>query len=130
MPIAFFDRAGANVFGLQVILPPIEAVLAIDAQAGAADGVIAALFGRCVEIKEGQVRAGGGHAVAIEQVIGRRIVLIDGLFDQPHAQGLGVKIEVLLGVCRDSGQMVDAGKFEGHDRSPVGRCCRAVLTTM
>src|SRR5262245_59252708 len=47
--------------------------------------------------KEGQIRSGPPFGIGIEQVVGSRIVLIDALLDQPHAEQTRIEIEILLG---------------------------------
>ena len=60
MAVALLDGGSAYIVGLQMALPPVQAVLAIDAQTCTAHRMVAALLARCVEVKEGQVGAGRG----------------------------------------------------------------------
>ena len=60
-------------------------------------------------IEECEVVAGAGNAVGVKQMVGADIVLIDGAFDQTHAERLGVKGVVLL-------------DFGGHRREVVNAC--------
>jgi hypothetical protein len=60
------------------------------------------------EIEEGEIGAGIGFAVGVEQVIGADVVLVDGLLDQPHAEQPGVKGQVLPRLRRDRGQVMNS----------------------
>ena len=84
--VDFDDLAGDAAGRLQAVAPVAEAVFAGDAQAGARDRIAAAPLRGGRKIEEGQIGAGIGFAVGVEQVIGADIVLVDGLLDQPHAQ--------------------------------------------
>ena len=48
-------------------------------------------------------------------MIGGRIVLIDGALDQPQTEHLRVEPQIFARVGGYGGQMVQSGKFEGHD---------------
>ena len=63
------------------------------------------------KIEKGDVAAGRGHAVGIEQVIGGNVVLVDGLLDQAQAEQLGVEFHIAGRVGGHGGEMVDAGKL-------------------
>ena len=77
-------------------------VFAGDAQAGARDRVGSAPLGRGRKIEEGEVGAGIGLAVGVEQMIGADVVLVDGLLDQPHAEQAGIKRQILAAASRKS----------------------------
>ena len=83
-------------------------------EAGAGDRVGTAPFGRRGPIKESKVGAGRGNAVAIEQVVGASVVLVDRLLDQPHAEGAGVKAEIGRRLGGDRRQVVDAAQLQAH----------------
>jgi hypothetical protein len=44
-------------------------------------------------------------------VIGRDVVLVDGLLDQPEAEDPRVEFDIALGIGRNRGEMVDAGEL-------------------
>ena len=86
----------ARAAGASQAIPPVaQACFARDAQAGARDRVGAAPLGRGRKIEEGEIGAGIGFAVGVEQVIGADVVLVDGLLDQPHAEQAGVKGQIV-----------------------------------
>jgi hypothetical protein len=89
------DFADMAACPLQTGMPILEAVLAGDAQAGARDRVGAAAFGRRRKIEKGEIGAGIGFPVGVEQVICADVVLINGLLHQPHAQKAGVERQIL-----------------------------------
>ena len=72
------DR-GAGFF--QAVPPVAERAFAGDAQARARDRIGAARLGGGREIEEGEIGARIGFAVGVEQMIGRDVVLVDGLLD-------------------------------------------------
>jgi hypothetical protein len=82
--------------------------------------MIAAFFRPGAEIEESQIAAGRGDAVAIEEVIGRHVVLVHGLLDQPQAHDACIKGDVAWRVGGNGGQMMDAGEL--HDGPRPG--CR------
>src|SRR3954451_3581100 len=63
-------------------------------------------------LEEGQVAAGAALLVGVKEVVDGRIVLVDGLLDQPHAEDANVEVNVAGGVARNAGDVVDA--FEAH----------------
>jgi len=90
-PIDLRDLAGMAAGLLQPVAPVAEAGLAGDAQSGARDAVGAAPLGGGRKIEEGEVGAGIGLAVGVEQMVGADVVLVDGLLDQPHAEQSGIE---------------------------------------
>ena len=58
--------------------------------------------------KERQIRAGMSFGVRIEEVVGARVVLIDALLDQPHAEHAAVEVEILLRRPGDGGDVVES----------------------
>ncbi len=63
--------------------------------------------GRGRKIEEGEIGAGIGLSVGVEQMIGADVVLVDGLLDQPHAEQAGIKGQIFARFCRNRGQMVN-----------------------
>src|SRR3712207_9141126 len=61
-------------------------------QRGAHDGVGAAPLAPDRPVEEGEVGAGAARAVGVEQVVGRDVVLVDGLLDQPHPEHARVEV--------------------------------------
>ena len=114
--VALGDLAGLHAGCVEVLLPPLEALRARDAQAGAGDRMRAALLGRRRPVEEGEVGAGPRQRVGVEQVIGAGVVLVDGLLDHPHAHRAGVEALVARRVGRNRGQMMDAGELHGGPR--------------
>ncbi len=53
--------------------------------------------------------AGASEAVAVVEVEGGGVIVVDGDLDEPQAEGLGVEGSVFLGVGGDGGDVVDAG---------------------
>jgi hypothetical protein len=102
------DITGRGAGRLEAIPPIAQRLFAGDAQAGARDRIGAAPLGRRREIEEGEIGAGIGFAVGIEQMIGADVVLVDGLLDQPHAQQAGVKRQIVPRLRRDRGQMMNS----------------------
>ena len=103
------DDIAGHAAGLFQAIPPVaEGLFARDAQAGARDRIGSAPLGGCREIEEGEIGAGIGFAVGIEQVIGADVVLVDGLFHQPHAEQAGVKRHIVPRLRRDRGQMMNS----------------------
>ncbi len=100
-------------------LPPGQRVLSRDPQTGAADAVNTAPFTRDWKVEEGQVRPGRCHAVAIEQVIGAWVVLVDRLLDQAHAERLRIERDILRCPCGQRRQMMQA--FQLHVMAPSPR---------
>src|SRR6266568_2201978 len=92
---------------LQPVPPKPKTVLAGDAQSRARNAVAAAPLGRRRKVEEGEVGAGIGAPVGVEQMIGADVVLVNGLLDQPHAEQAGVKGEILARLGGNRGQMVN-----------------------
>src|SRR6185295_10174012 len=93
---------------LEAIPPVAQRLFTRDAQARARDRIGSAPLGGGREIEEGEIGAGIGFAVGIEQVIGADVVLVDGLIDQPHAKQAGVEGQIVPGFRRDRGQMMNS----------------------
>ena len=62
---------------------------------------------------------GDAVLVGIEEVVDARVVLVDGLRDQPQAEHAGVEVDVARGVAGDRGDVVDA--VETHQVSAARR---------
>ncbi len=56
--------------------------------------------------EERQIRARTPLRVGIEQVVRARVVLVDALLDQAHAEHAGVEVQVLLRRSGDGGDVV------------------------
>ena len=63
-------------------------------------------------LEEGDVRAGTAVLVRVEEVVDRRVVLVDRLLHHPQAEHAGVEVDVPRCVAGDAGHVVDA--FEPH----------------
>ena len=108
-PAVDLDDIAGHAAGLFQAIPPVaQRLFAGDAQAGARDRIGSALLGGGREIEEGEIGAGIGFAVGVEQVIGADVVLVDGLFHQPHAEQAGVKGHIVPRLRRDRGQMMNS----------------------
>src|SRR5690606_3252949 len=66
------------------------------------------------EGEEGHLSAGAAQLIAVEEVVGRDVVLIDGLLDQPHAQDAGKEVDVAAGVAGDRRDVVQSAKPVFH----------------
>ena len=97
-----------HALGGEPFRPPIQGLLAGDTKRGADDGVGAAALRRGRPVEKGDVGAGGAETIGVEQVIGRNVVLVHRLLDQPKPQHAGVEVDVPRGVRRDGGEVVDA----------------------
>ena len=108
-PAIDLDHLAGDAAGrLQAVAPPAEAFFTGDAKPGARNRVGSAPLGGGRKVEEGEIGAGVGFAVGVEQVVGGDIVLIDRLLDQPHAEQAGVKGQILPGLRRDRGQVVNS----------------------
>ena len=75
----------------------------------------ARLAGRGARVlEERQVVARRALLVAVEEVVDRGVVLVDGLLDHPQAHDARVEVDVARRVARDAGDVVDA--LELHAR--------------
>ncbi len=107
-PAVDLDQLAGHAAGLLQPVPPVsQAVLAGDAQAGAGNAVGPAPLGRGGKIEEGEIGAGTGVSVGIEQMIGADVVLVDGLLDQPHAEQPGIERQIFARPGGNRGQMVN-----------------------
>jgi hypothetical protein len=102
------DLAGVAAGLLQAIPPVAQRVLAGDAQRGAGNAVAAAPLGCGGKIEEGEIGAGAGLGVGVEQMIGADVVLVDGLLDQPHPQQPAVERQIVARLRGNRGQMVNS----------------------
>src|SRR3712207_8499664 len=59
------------------------------------------LFRSARVLEERQVEARRALLVAVEQVVDRRVVLVDGLLDQPHPHDARVEVDVARGIAGD-----------------------------
>ncbi len=111
------DLAGLDLDVGKAVPPPFERGEAGDAKARAGNAVRAAPLVADRPVEEGEVRAGRGKAVGIEEVVGAGVVLVDGLLDEAQAERLRVEAQVLLRIGGDRRQVMDAGKLLGHGHS-------------
>jgi hypothetical protein len=86
-------------------------VVSRDPQPGAGDRVLPRRSRAAGQSKKVRSAAGRGDAVAVEQVIGRDVVLVHRLLDQPHAHHLRVEPQIARRVGGDRGEMMDAGEL-------------------
>ena len=68
--------------------------------------------------EERQVGAGMRRTIGVEEMVGPRHVLVDGLLDQPHAQDSNVEVQILLRVAGDDGDVMQAGDVVSHGVVP------------
>ena len=54
--------------------------------------------------------------VAVIEMVGLRIVIVDRQFDESQAENASVEIQILLRVARDRRDMMDAQNFSAHTR--------------
>ena len=59
-------------------------------------------------LEEGEVGARAAVLVCIEEVVDRRVVLVDGLLDQAQAHNAGVEQDVFGRIGGDGADVVDA----------------------
>jgi hypothetical protein len=71
-------------------------------------------------LEEGDVRARAALLVCIEEVVDGRIVLVDGLLDEPKTEDARVEIDVARRVGSDRGDVVDAFEPDAGETSAVG----------
>ena len=83
---------------------------------GAAPG---ATGGRAGVLEEGQVRPGVTGLVRVEEVVDRRVVLVDRFLYQSQSEDADVEVDIPLSVARDRRDVVDA--FELHGGLRRGR---------
>src|ERR1044072_133753 len=76
-PIALGDLACFRARGAEMLLPPLEAFRAGNAQRGASERMRATLLARRRPIEEGEVGAGPRQRVGIEQMVRAGVVLVD-----------------------------------------------------
>ena len=108
-PAVDLDDIAGDAAGLFQAIPPVaKAGFAGDAQAGPRNRVGSALLGRRRKIEEGEIGAGVGFAVGVEQVIGGDVILVDRLLDQPHAEQAGVEGQIVPRLRGDRGQVMNS----------------------
>ena len=107
------DGLVRDIEHLEALLPPREARLARHAQAGADHTTRAPTLPRGGPVEERDVRAGRRHAVGVEKMIGRDVVLVHRLLHEAKPERLRVKAMIARRVGGDRGQMVEAGELHG-----------------
>ena len=70
-------------------------------------------------LEEGEVRAGVALLVGVEEVVDRRVVLVDALLDQAQPHHARVEVHVARGVAGDRGDVVDAFELHALDHRPT-----------
>src|SRR3954466_13658873 len=105
-------------------LPEVERVLRADAPDDAV-AVARAVepVGAAAVLEERDVVAVAGLLVAVEDVVGRHVGLVDRLLDDAQAQDPDVEVGVARGARRDARDVVDA--LELHDADHTIRYCLA-----
>jgi len=97
-----------NIELLETVRPESEAPCRYGVADGCRHAGAGATVGDAFPGEEGEDGAGGAGFVAVVEMIGPRVVEIDGLFDHPEPQYFCIKIMVALGVACDGGDVVDA----------------------
>ena len=107
-------QPGVVALGLDLVLgqpagPEVERVRARHAPDHAVDHAVAGAAGSGAGVlEEGEVEPGVGVLVAVEEVVDRRVVLVDRLLDQPQAEDSHIEVDVALGVAGDCRDVMDA----------------------
>src|SRR5690606_2709350 len=68
--------------------------------------------------EEGQERAGPTRAVPVVEVIGLRVVEVDGRLHQPQAEAAQIDVDIALRLPTDRRDVVQAAGREAHDLAP------------
>ena len=90
-------------------LPEVERLLGPDPERDPVNHAVArSTGGRSRVLEERDVRPGAPLLVGVEQVVDRRVVLVDRLLDQPQSEDTGVELDVLRCVPRYGGDVVDS----------------------
>ncbi len=113
--VDFGHLTGSDLQLIETALPPPHGFGAADPKPGPRDAVRAASFASDRPVEEGQIRAGGRLPVGIEEMIGRGVVLVDGLLDQAETQRPRVEAQVLRRIGGYRSQMVDTSQLQAHD---------------
>ena len=97
----------------QPVLPVVERLRRADAPEDPVDHPVARAPAREPRVlEERQVAAGARRGLGVEEVVDGRVVLVDGLLDQPKSEHPHVELDVGGGVSRDRRDVVDP--FEAH----------------
>src|SRR3954463_14392221 len=72
-------------------------------------------------LEERDVVARRALLVAVEEVVDRRVVLVDRLLDHPEAQHARVEVHVAGSVAGDGGDVVDAFEIHTNEVTRRGR---------
>ena len=105
----FGDALVTHPLIVETGLPPVESRAVGNAQTDSSNGARSGTVGRRGwPVEEGHFGTGVALAIGVKEMIGRNIVLIDGLFDQPHAEYLRIEGDVAGCVCGDSGDVVQS----------------------
>src|SRR5262249_15755208 len=102
--------------------PPLERRTTGNAQQDCGNGSCArSLRASIWPVKEGHLGAGVTTRVRIEEVIGRDVVLVDGLLDQPQAKRLCIEGNISTAITSDGSHRVQAAKVQRHHLPPWSR---------
>jgi hypothetical protein len=108
--LAAFD---VDAFSGQPIVPELDRILGGNAEDDPVHHAAAGASRAGVRVlEEGQIAAGAALLVGVEEVVDGRVVLVDGLLDEPQAEHADVEVDVAWGVSGDAGDVVDA--LEAH----------------
>jgi hypothetical protein len=101
----------------ETVCPEVERLLGRDAPHDAVDHPVAGAAGQRPRVfEERDVAAGAAALVRVEEVVDRRVVLVDGLLDEPQPERPGVELDVARCVAGDGGDVMDS--FEFHRPFP------------
>src|SRR5215207_5540997 len=99
---------------VETLGPPLERGAVRHAQADLDDAPRAGeIRSHAGPVEEGHLGAGAAGFVAVEEVVGRDVVLVDGLLDQPQTEGVGVEVQVSWCIAGNRGDVVQTAEF--HD---------------
>src|ERR671925_664867 len=111
-----------DTLGAEPLRPEVERALGADAPGDRVDhpGPRPSAPGVRV-LEEGDVAARAPDLVGVEEVVDGRVVLVDGLLDEPEAQRAGVELDVAWCVRRDARDVVDPLKLHRSQLRVLGR---------
>ncbi len=135
--VALEDLAVRDLGFFEALHPPLQGGFTVHTKACTDDAARAAALAWHGPVEKCQVGSGATLGVGIEQMVGAHVVLIDGAFDQPHAERLRVEAVILLNRRRNRGEVMNTGEFHGAPRrsasgiihQPASRCLSGVPRT-
>ncbi len=111
-----FSSDGAGL-GTEALLPEPESLVGGHAPTNRVHHSCPCLPAACSRVlEEGDVAARASVLVGVEEVVHRRVVLVDRLLDEAEAENAGVEVDVLGRIPGDAGDVVDA--FQAHACQP------------